>query len=109
MLKHFLITSFVFFQLISIQVYSQSPELSMRNFASVQIKKGVRAIGMGGNGATWGNYSLIYRDTASALIDGGSTTYTNNNTFSFTAVGVTTPDLWHGLAIYAIAQSQYAG
>jgi len=87
----------------------QSPELAMRNFASVQIKKGVRAIGMGGNGATWGNYSLIYRDTSTALVDAGITTYTNNNAFSFTAVGVTTTDLWHGLAIYAIAQSQYAG
>jgi hypothetical protein len=93
---------------ISIQSYGQSPELSMRNFASVQIKKGVRAIGMGGNGATWGNYSLIYRDSATALIDAGATTYTNNNSFSFTAVGASTPAIWHGLVIYAIAQSQYA-
>ncbi len=80
----------------------------MRNFASVQIKKGVRTIGMGGDGATVGNYSLIYRDSATALIDAGATTYSNGNSFSFTAVGVTTPILWRGLALYAIAQSQYA-
>lgn len=80
----------------------------MRNFASVQIKKGVRTIGMGGDGATTGNYSLIYLDSATALIDAGATTYTNHNSFSFTAVGVTTPTLWHGLTLYAIAQSQYA-
>lgn len=88
--------------------FGQSPEIQMRNFASVQIKKGVRTIGMGGDGATVGNYSLIYRDSATALIDAGATVYSNNNTFSFTAVGVTTPTVWHGLAFYAIAQSQYA-
>ncbi|MFI5141296.1 MAG: hypothetical protein ACHQII_02970 [Bacteroidia bacterium] len=102
-------TSFlIFFIFISGVTWAQSPELAMRNFASVQIKKGVRAIGMGGNGATWGNYSLIYRDSSSALVDAGATTYSNNNSFSFTAVGVTSPILWRGLALYAIAQSQYA-
>ncbi len=80
----------------------------MRNFASVQIKKGVRTIGMGGDGATVGNYSLIYRDSATALVDAGATSYSNGNLFSFTAVGVTTPIIWRGLALYAIAQSQYA-
>lgn len=89
-------------------IKAQSPEISFREFASGQIKKGVRSIGMGGNGATWGNYSLVWRDSSTALVDVGLTNYTNNNSFSFTAVGATTPSLWHGLAIYAIALSQFA-
>ena len=87
---------------------AQSPELSMREFASGQIKKGVRSIGFGGDGATWGNYGLVYRDAETALADVGVTDYTNGNLFTFTAVGVTTPPLWHGLAIYLIALSQHA-
>jgi len=92
---------------ISDFLYSQSPEISLREFASGQIKKGVRSIGMGGDGATWGNYSLIWRDSSTALIDAGSAKYTNKNSFSFTAVGATTSSLWHRLAVYAIALSQY--
>lgn len=87
---------------------AQSPELSMREFASGQIKKGVRAVGFGGDGATWGNYALVYRDAGGALVDGGLTHYGNGNDFTFTAVGATSPPLWHGLAIYAIALSQHA-
>lgn len=87
---------------------AQSPELAMREFASGQIKKGVRSIGFGGDGATWGNYGLVYRDAETALADVGVTDYTNGNLFTFTAVGVTTPPLWHGLAIYLIALSQHA-
>lgn len=94
--------------LTALSVFAQSPEISLREFASGQIKKGVRSIGMGGDGATWGNYSLVWRDTGTALVDAGSAIYSNKNAFSFTAVGVTTPNLWHGLAIYAIALSQYA-
>lgn len=41
---------------------AQSPELSIREFSSGQIKKGVRSIGFGGDGATWGNYALVWRD-----------------------------------------------
>jgi hypothetical protein len=87
---------------------AQSPELAMREFASGQIKKGVRSIGFGGDGATFGNYALVYRDASGALVDGGLTRYTNGNDFTFTAVGATTPALWHGLAIYAIALVQHA-
>jgi len=94
--------------LFSIAATAQSPEISLREFASGQIKKGVRSIGMGGNGATWGNYSLVWRDSGTALIDAGATSYTNHNSFSFTAAGITTPALWHGLTIYAIELSQYA-
>lgn len=87
---------------------AQSPELSLREFASGQIKKGVRSIGFGGDGATWGNYGLVYRDAGTALADFGITEYTNGNAFTFTAVGATTPPLVHGLAIYIIALSQHA-
>lgn len=45
--------------LLASRSYGQSPEFSLREFASGQIKKGVRSIGMGGDGATWGNYSLV--------------------------------------------------
>jgi hypothetical protein len=94
--------------LLARSAFAQSPELSMREFASGQIKKGVRSIGFGGDGASWGNYALVYRDAGGALVDGGLTAYTNGNSFTFTAVGATTPELWHGLAVYVIALSQHA-
>jgi hypothetical protein len=87
---------------------AQSPELSLREFASSQIKKGVRTIGFGGDGATSGNYALVYRDEGTALIDAGGTVFTNGNAFTFTAVGATTPALWEGLTLYAIALGQQA-
>jgi len=88
--------------------YGQNPEFLLREFASGQIKKGVRSIGMGGDGATWGNYSLVWRDSSTALLDVGETGYGNGNQFSFTAVGVTLPAFKNGLTLYAIALSQYA-
>lgn len=94
--------------MLSSYSYAQSPEISLREFASGQIKKGVRSIGMGGDGATWGNYSLVWKDSSTALLDGGGTSYSNNNSFSFNAVGITTPTLWHGLTVYAVGISQYA-
>ena len=95
----------VFLALVS---SGQNPEFSLREFASGQIKKGVRSIGMGGDGATWGNYSLVWRDSSTALLDVGETGYDNGNTFSFTAVGVTLPAFTNGLTLYGIALSQYA-
>jgi hypothetical protein len=80
-----------------------SPELSMREFASGQVKKGVRSIGFGGDGATWGNYALVWKDAGTALVDYADTSFTNGNDFHFSAVGVTSPALWHDLAIYVIA------
>jgi hypothetical protein len=94
--------------LFSKVVSAQSPELSMREFASGQIKKGVRSIGFGGDGATWGNYGLVYREHDTAVIDAGVTAYTNGNLFQFTAVGVTTPTLWRGMAIYVLGMAQTA-
>ena len=75
----------------------------MRDFASGQVKKGVRSIGFGGDGATWGNYALVWKDAGTALVDYADTTFTNGNDFRFSAVGVTSPSLWHDLAIYLIA------
>jgi len=89
-------------------VLAQSPEISLREFASGQIKKGVRSIGMGGDGATWGNYSQVWKDSGTGIMDAGITGYPNSNTFSFTAVGFTSPSLWRHLAIYVIALSQNA-
>ena len=80
----------------------------MREFSSGQIKKGVRSIGFGGDGATWGNYGLVWKDAETALVDFGDTHYTNGNDFHFWAVGLTTPYVWHKLAIYAIAMFQDA-
>ena len=87
-------------------VQAQSPELAMREFSSGQIKKGVRSIGFGGDGATWGNYGLVWLDASTALFDFGDTHYTNGNDFHFVAAGLTTPGLWHHLAIYGIYMRQ---
>ena len=83
-----------------------SPELAMRDFSSGQIKKGVRSIGFGGDGATWGNYGLVWRDAGAALVDYGDTSYSDGNDLHFEALGATTPPLWHDLAIYLIAMTQ---
>ena len=85
---------------------AQSPELAMRDFSSGQIKKGVRSIGFGGDGATWGNYGLVWQDANTAVLDYGDTRFTNGNDFNFQAVGATSPSLWHDLAIYAIAMTE---
>ena len=85
---------------------AQSPELAMRDFSSGQIKKGVRSIGFGGDGATWGNYGLVWQDANTAVLDYGNTRFSNGNDFNFQAVGATSPSLWHDLAIYAIAMQQ---
>ena len=87
-------------------VHAQSPELSMRDFSSGQIKKGVRSIGFGGDGATWGNYGLVWKDAGTALVDYGDTSFSNDNDFHFAAIGATSPALWHDLAIYLIAMRE---
>ncbi len=83
-----------------------SPELALRDFSSGQIKKGVRSIGFGGDGATWGNYGLVWRDAATTLADYGDTSYTNGNDFHFVALGATSPSLWRDLVIYLIAMTE---
>jgi hypothetical protein len=85
---------------------ADSPELAMRDFASGQIKKGVRSIGFGGDGATWGNYGLVWRDAGTVLADYGETSYTNGNDFHFVALGATSPPLWNDLAVYLIALNE---
>jgi hypothetical protein len=84
------------------------PETALREFASAQIKKGVRTIGMGGDGATTGNYALVYQDHGTALIDYGIAHFSDTgNLFTFTAAGFTTPIFWDDAAFYVIAVSQH--
>ncbi len=83
------------------------PETALREFAGGQVKKGVRTIGMGGDGATTGNYALVYKDAGGAIFDEGIVRFPDNgNTFTFSAVGFTTPTFWHDAAFYVIALGQ---
>jgi hypothetical protein len=83
------------------------PETSLREFAGGQVKKGVRTIGMGGDGATTGNYALVYRDAGGALVDEGVVRFQDTaNFFTFSAVGFTTPTFWNDAAFYVIALGQ---
>lgn len=86
--------------------WAQSPEMSMREFSSSQIKKGVRAIGFGGDGATWGNYGLLWHEADGVLADYGETQFTNGNEFHFEAGGMTSPATWHKLTFYGITMAQ---
>jgi hypothetical protein len=94
---------------LAVAARAQSPELTMRDFSSGQIKKGVRSIGFGGDGATWGNYGLVWKDASTALVDYGNTKFDNGNDFHFSAIGLTSPSLWHDAALYVIVMSQEAG
>lgn len=83
------------------------PETALREFAGGQVKKGVRTIGMGGDGATTGNYALVYKDAGGAIFDEGIAHFTDTgSTFTFSAVGFTTPTFWDDAAFYVIALGQ---
>jgi hypothetical protein len=83
------------------------PETALREFAGGQIKKGVRTIGMGGDGATTGNYALVYKDVGGAIFDEGVVHFVDTgNLFTFSAVGFTTPAFWDDAAFYVIALEQ---
>lgn len=83
------------------------PETALREFAGGQVKKGVRTIGMGGDGATIGNYALVYKDAGGAIFDEGITHFIDTgNVFTFSAVGFTTPTFWKDAAFYVIALGQ---
>jgi hypothetical protein len=85
------------------------PETALREFAGGQVKKGVRTIGMGGDGATTGNYALVYKDAGGALFDEGLVRFQDTgNFFTFSAVGFTTPKIWDDAAFYVIALGQRA-
>lgn len=85
------------------------PEVALREFSSSQIKKGVRVLGMGGDGATWGNYSLNWKDASTALVDYGGTFFTDTgNDIHFVAVGYTSPPFWKDAALYVIAMAEWA-
>jgi hypothetical protein len=88
---------------------SAGPETALREFAGGQVKKGVRTIGMGGDGATTGNYALVYKDAGGALFDEGIVRFKDTgNLFTFSAVGFTTPRFWQDAAFYVIALGQRA-
>lgn len=83
------------------------PETALREFAGGQVKKGVRTIGMGGDGATTGNYALVYKDAGGAIFDEGIVHFTDTgNRFTFSAVGFTTPTFWDDAAFYVMALGQ---
>jgi hypothetical protein len=85
------------------------PETALREFAGGQVKKGVRTIGMGGDGATTGNYALVYKDAGGAIFDQGVVRFLDTgNRFTFSAVGFTTPTFWDDAAFYVIALGQTA-
>ncbi len=85
---------------------AQSPEISMREFSSSQIKKGVRAIGFGGDGATFGNYGLLWHEADGILADYGETQLSGGNSFNFEAAGMTSPQTWHRMTFYGIVLGQ---
>lgn len=88
---------------------SAGPEIALREFAGGQVKKGVRPIGMGGDGATTGNYALVYKDAGGAIFDEGAVRFQDTgNLFTFSAVGITTPTFWNDAAFYVIALAQHA-
>ena len=90
-------------------VASAGPEVAIREFASAQIKKGVRVVGMGGDGATGGNYALNWKDTSTALVDYGGTFFSDTgNDLHFVAAGFTAPSFWNGTAFYIIAMAEWA-
>lgn len=109
MLKSLVIVASVLTLVAHTSMAHAGPEIALREFASGQIKKGVRSIGMGGDGATFGNYALIYRDAGTAVLDYGLVHYGDTgNQFTFTAVGFTSPRFWDDAALYVIAMSQHA-
>ncbi|HEY2404800.1 MAG TPA: hypothetical protein VGI10_02310 [Polyangiaceae bacterium] len=92
--------------LLATSYAAAGPETALREFAGGQVKKGVRTIGMGGDGATTGNYALVYKDAGGAIFDQGIVRFDTGNTMTFSAVGFTTPRIWDDAAFYIIALGQ---
>src|SRR5512140_3274235 len=93
--------------ILTVSTAEAGPETALREFAGGQVKKGVRTIGMGGDGATTGNYALVYHDAGGALIDQGIVRFQDTgNLFTFSAVGFTTPTFWDDAAFYVIVLGQ---
>ena len=85
------------------------PETSLRDFASETVESGVRSIGMGGDGATTGNYALVLRDPGTASLSAGVARYADTaNAMSFVATSFTTPRFWDGAALSVTGLSQHA-
>src|SRR5579863_9620477 len=85
------------------------PETSLRDFASETVESGVRSIGMGGDGATTGNYALAPRQAGTASLAAGVARYADTaNAMSFVATSFTTPPFWDGAALSVTGVSQHA-
>lgn len=85
------------------------PETDLRALASETVQSGVRSIGMGGDGATTGNYALAFRESGTASLDGGVVRYSDTaDAMSFVAGKFTTAPFWDGAALSATVLSQRA-
>ena len=85
------------------------PETSLHDFASETVESGVRSVGMGGDGATTGNYALALRAPGTASLAAGFAHYSDTgNALSFVATSFTTPRFWDGATVSVTGLSQRA-
>jgi hypothetical protein len=83
------------------------PEVGLRAMASETVESGVRSVGMGGDGATTGNYALAFRGAGTAGLDVGVARYVDTaDAFSFLAARLTTAGFWDGAVLSVTALSQ---
>ncbi|MGH7295263.1 MAG: hypothetical protein ACRELB_10030 [Polyangiaceae bacterium] len=83
------------------------PEVGLRAMASEAVESGVRSVGMGGDGATTGNYAASYLAAGSATLLVGAARYTDTgDAFSLFAAQLTTPTFWGGATLSITALSQ---
>jgi hypothetical protein len=83
------------------------PEVGVRAMASEAVESGVRSVGMGGDGATTGNYAASLREAGSASVVAGVARYADTaDAFSFLGARLTTPTFWDGATLSVVAASQ---
>ncbi|HEY1691310.1 MAG TPA: hypothetical protein VGG39_04070 [Polyangiaceae bacterium] len=83
------------------------PEVALRAFASEATQSGVRSLGMGGDGATTGNFARMADVAGSARLDSGIARYVDTgDAASFLAATFTTPAFWGGATLSISALSQ---
>jgi hypothetical protein len=94
---------------LAVGVAHAGPETALRDFASETVESGVRSVGMGGDGATTGNYARLLHEPGTASLDAGVVRYADTgNAISFVAVSFTTPPFWDDAALSMTALSQRA-
>ena len=85
------------------------PETSLRDFGTETVESGVRSVGMGGDGATTGNYARFLREPGTATLAAGVAHYADTgDAMSFVATSFTTPAFWNGAALSVTGLSQRA-